>query len=108
MITDNADFITDTVNAHERIALQLSGGRDSLVCWYMMRDAVLLEKITVYWVNTGDAFPETLEIISQIRAQTPHFVEISGNQPGVIGHFGIPTDILSRNCTPIGLMCGGV
>lgn len=92
--------------AHERIGLQVSGGRDSLACWYLLKETGLLDRVTVYWVNTGAAFPETLEIMAQVREMSPHFVEIAGNQPEVIATFGMPTDILPRSCTPIGLMCG--
>lgn len=98
--------IKTTIEAHERVGLQVSMGRDSLACLYLLRDEGLLDHITVYWVNTGDAFPETLEIAAQVREMVPHFVEIEGHQPEVIENFGIPTDILSRNCTPIGVMCG--
>ena len=94
------------MGAHERIGLQVSGGRDSLACWYLLKDAGLLDKVMVYWVNTGAAFPETLAIMEQVREMSPHFTEIAGNQPEVIAQFGIPTDILPRSCTPIGLMCG--
>ena len=98
--------IKTTIGAHERVALQVSMGRDSLACLYLLRDAGLLDRVTVYWVNTGDAFPETLEIAAQVRELVPHFEEIDGRQPEVVETFGIPTDILSRSCTPIGLMCG--
>lgn len=101
-----SDTITKTIEEHERVALQVSMGRDSLTCLYLLRDAGLLDRVTVYWVNTGDAFPETLAIAEQVRELVPHFVEIEGRQPEVIAHFGIPTDILSRSCTPIGVMCG--
>lgn len=106
MIKDNGKMITDIVAAHERIAVQVSMGRDSLAVLYILRDEGLLDQVTVYWVNTGDAFPETLAIAAQVREMVPHFVEIDGHQPDVIAAFGIPTDILSRNCTPIGIMCG--
>lgn len=106
MNMENAKNITDTVKNHRRIALQLSGGRDSLATWVVIKELGLLDALTVYWVNTGDAFPETLEIIAAIRARTPHFVEIAGNQPEVIAAFGMPTDLLGRNCTPVGLICG--
>lgn len=98
--------LTEIMGAHERIALQVSGGRDSLACWYLLKEAGLLEKVMVYWVNTGAAFPETLAIMKQVREMSPHFTEIAGNQPEVIATFGMPTDILPRSCTPIGLMCG--
>lgn len=100
------DVIRTTIWAHERVALQVSMGRDSLACLYLLKEAGLLDRVTVYWVNTGDAFPETLAIAEQVRALVPFFEEIAGNQPAVIEAFGIPTDILSRSCTPIGVMCG--
>lgn len=106
MNIDNAQFITDIVAAHERAALQLSGGRDSLATFAVLKALGLLDRITVYWLNTGDAFPETVAIINQVREQVPHFAEIAGNQPAVIAQFGMPTDILGRESTPIGLMCG--
>jgi phosphoadenosine phosphosulfate reductase len=91
----------DTLNKHERIALQFSGGRDSLACLYLLRD--FLDRITVYWLNTGDAFPETLQMMEQLKPMIPHFVEIDGNRAAVVAEHGLPTDILPRSSTPIGL-----
>lgn len=98
--------LMEILAGHERIAMQVSGGRDSLACFYLLKEEDLLDRVTVYWVNTGAAFPETLAIMAQVREMAPHFVEIAGNQPQVIAQFGMPTDILPRSCTPIGLMCG--
>ena len=98
--------LMEIMSSHERIAIQVSGGRDSLACWYLLKEAGLLGRVTVYWVNTGAAFPETLEIMRQVNDMSPFFTEIAGNQPQVIAEFGMPTDILPRSCTPIGMMCG--
>lgn len=95
----------DTLNKHEKIALQVSGGRDSLACLYMMRPH--WDRLTVYWLNTGDAFPETAAIMAKVAAEVPHFVEIDGRQPEVITQHGIPTDILPAANTPIGIMGAG-
>ncbi|WP_034473824.1 phosphoadenosine phosphosulfate reductase family protein [Caballeronia zhejiangensis] len=88
-----------------RIGLQFSGGKDSLAMLY------LLEKhwpdLTVYWVNAGDPFPETLEVVERVRAMVPHFVEIDGGQRESIVQFGIPTDLLPVSSTPIGLHATG-
>jgi 3'-phosphoadenosine 5'-phosphosulfate sulfotransferase (PAPS reductase)/FAD synthetase len=90
---------------HERIALQVSGGRDSIACLYLLRP--FLDRITVYWCNTGAAFPETVEIISKLRAMCPHFVEIDGNQPAIIEQFGLPSDIVPASRTPVGILGSG-
>lgn len=85
---------------HERIALQLSGGRDSIAVLYLLRP--WLDRITVYWVNTGAAFPETVDLMASLREWIPQFVEIDGDQPGHIERFGIPSDLVPTSSTPIG------
>lgn len=98
-------MIDEVIRRHERIALQLSGGRDSIACLYLLWP--YLDRITVYWCNTGAAFPETVELMSKLRARCPHFVEIDGNQPAVIAQYGLPSDIVPVNSTPIGLLAAG-
>lgn len=94
----------DALDRHNLIALQLSGGRDSLACLYLLRPEI--HRMTVYWVNTGAAYPETIDVIDQVRAWIPRFVEIDGRQPDVIRNFGIPTDILPRSSTHLGVLVG--
>ena len=98
--------IKEILDNHQNIALQVSGGRDSLATFALLKELGFLNKVTVYWLNTGDAVPETIEIIDLVREQSPNFVEIQGNQPEIIARFGIPTDLLPRSCTPIGLATG--
>ncbi len=92
------------MEGHERIALECSGGRDSLALVHLLRPE--LDRITVFWLNTGAAFPETVKAMERVRQLAPHFVEVQGNQPQVIAEFGIPTDILPRSATPIGMFAG--
>ncbi len=92
----------DIIRNHEKAALQVSGGRDSLACFWLLKNAGLLDHVTVYWVNSGNAFPELLAIMAHIKELSPHFVEIAGRHHAVIEEWGIPTDILPRSCTPIG------
>lgn len=94
----------DILARHARIALQFSGGRDSLACLYLLRQH--LDRMTVYWLNTGDAFPEMLEIIEHARELAPRFVEIRSDRAGIIDQYGMPTDLLPRSSTPIGLATG--
>lgn len=96
---------SDIIAKHERIALQLSGGRDSIACLYLMRP--YWDKLTVYWLDTGAAYPETIAMMQQIREMVPNFAVIQGNQPNVIKEFGIPTDIMPVSATPMGITGSG-
>lgn len=97
--------IQEVIKRHEKIALQLSGGRDSLACLYLLRPYWSL--ITVYWCSTGDTFPETREVIERIKGEVPHFVEIEGQQPDIVSRFGLPSDIVPASHTVVGLMGSG-
>lgn len=94
----------EIIQRHERIALQLSGGKDSLACLFLLKPH--LEKVTVYWLNTGRAFPETVQAISEVRKFIPHFVEVAGNVDAVHAQFGIPSDIVPASATHIGQAVG--
>lgn len=89
------------IDRHQHIALQLSGGRDSLACLYLMRP--FWDRLTVYWCDTGDAYPETLKLITKIMDMVPNFAVISGNQPSVVADHGMPSDIVPVSATPMGI-----
>lgn len=93
------------ISRHQRIALQLSGGKDSLACLYLMRP--YWDRITVYWLNTGDSYPETVALTDVVRGMVPHFVEVAGRQPDVIATYGLPSDIVPASGTPMGLIGSG-
>jgi phosphoadenosine phosphosulfate reductase len=97
--------IDDVFDRHERIALQLSGGRDSLAVLYLLRP--YWPKITVYWCNSGAPFPETLETMGRVRAEVPNFIEIAGQQREVVDAFGLPSDIVPVSRTPLGRQIAG-
>lgn len=94
-----------TLNRHSNIALQLSGGKDSLACLYLLRPH--WDRLTVYWCDAGSSYPETASTIAQIREMVPNFAVIAGRQPEVIKEFGIPTDILPSGNTPFGIAITG-
>jgi phosphoadenosine phosphosulfate reductase len=83
--------------------LQFSGGKDSLACLYLLESR--WDEITVAWVNTGAAFPETLEQMEEIRSLVPHFVEIKSTQS--IGTEGYPADVLPIASTTLGQYAEG-
>lgn len=95
----------EIIDRHQHIALQFSGGADSLACLYLMRP--YWDRLTVYWTDTGAAYPETLQTVATVREMVPHFAVIHGNQPQVIEQFGMPTDILPASSTPMGIAGAG-
>lgn len=90
---------------HERIALQVSGGKDSLACLFLMEP--YWGQMTVYWLNTGDAYPETVQVMQYVRQMVPHFVEIDGQQPKVIQMYGYPSDLVPAANTNFGVASSG-
>lgn len=92
------------LSRHSKIALQFSGGKDSLAVLYTMRP--YLDRLTVYFVNSGDAFPETLALVEDCKQFIPHFVEVQGRQPDVLNTFGWPSDIVPCGSTAFGRMLG--
>jgi len=59
-------------------------------------------RLIVLWVNTGDAFPETIKQMEGIKRLVPHFMEVKADQPAQIAADGYPSDIVSIWDTPIG------
>jgi len=73
-------------------ALELSGGKDSVACLYLLRDR--LDDITVYWLNTGDNYPETIKVIDACKKIIPHFVEVVTNVGSWRRINGVPSDVV--------------
>lgn len=96
--------ISAVIDRHEKIALQLSGGKDSLACLYLLKDH--WPKIKAYNLNTGSQFPETAEIIDNLRAEGVDIVEIASNQPEVVREYGLPSDIVPVESTPFAIVAG--
>lgn len=81
------------IDAHKgRIALQFSGGRDSLAMLIIMRP--YWEHLTVYYLNSGDAYPETKALIDVVKSIVPRFVEVMGRVNEVHQQMGWPSDVL--------------
>ena len=93
------------LSRHERIALQVSGGRDSIACLYLLQP--YWNRLTVYWLDTGSAYPETVSLMERIKAMVPSFVRVEGRQPQTIADWGMPTDILPASSTPMGVSASG-
>lgn len=85
-----------------KTALLYSGGRDSHACLKLLRVQGRLHDITIIWVNTGDAWPETIEWMSRLKATWTNFIEIKSNVRDWIKENGSPSDILYVGSTALG------
>jgi len=92
------------LTGYRRPALQFSGGKDSLALLYLLKDQ--LSDITVYWLNAGDSFPETLEVVQTVREMVPHFVEVRSDVAAWRQRNGTPTDLLPSSAHLIGVAYG--
>lgn len=94
----------ESINNHRKIALQLSGGKDSVACLYLLKEH--LDKITVYHLNTGDQPRETSEIIAKCREIIPNYVEVKTDSIKWIKEHGYPSDVVPTNSSILGRMMG--
>jgi len=88
-----------------KYALMFSGGRDSIVLLHLWRDK--LDDTLVIWVNSGAAYPETIELMKMIRKMCPHFLEVKSNQPKQIEMNGFPSDVVPISHTLMGNLVSG-
>lgn len=89
---------------HPRTALHFSGGKDSLACLHLLR--AYLDRIAVYWVNTGDAMPETAALVERYRKDIPYFNEIRSDALAWREAHGDPSDLVPTSSSPLGRLMG--
>ena len=94
----------DALKRHERIALQFSGGKDSIACLLLLAEH--LGNITVYHLDSGDSFPETREFVHEVAESVPHFVTVPGRVKDVGAQYGIPSDIVPCGSSWAGQLAG--
>jgi phosphoadenosine phosphosulfate reductase len=78
-----------------KTALEVSGGKDSMVLVHMYRDQ--LAGMTVYWCNPGDPDEHTISIIGWIKECAPNFVEVRSNVRAFRAQFGMPSPVVPLN-----------
>lgn len=99
------DTIGETINRHKKVALQFSGGKDSLAVLHKLQPH--LHNITVYWLNAGDNYPETLQSIDYCKTIAPNFIEVTSDVKAQIEKFGIPSDVVPCSATAQGAAAEG-
>lgn len=99
--------IKSVFRRHERAALMLSGGKDSLAVFELVRNAGFLDRTAVVWVDTGAQLPEIHALMDAIKLQTPYFFVCHTDQPGQTAAHGAPVDILPVWNSVLGQAIGG-
>ncbi|CDN87309.1 Phosphoadenosine phosphosulfate reductase [Hydrogenophaga intermedia] len=78
---------------HERVAFQFSGGKDSTAALLLLRP--WWSQMTVYWLDSGDAFPETERVVRDVVALgIERFVRVPGKVHQMIHVYGPPSDLV--------------
>lgn len=95
----------DVFARHERVALQFSGGKDSIAVLYLLRP--YWNRLTVYYCDSGDSFPETRELMDRVRAEVPRFCTVPGRQRDVVAVHGNPSDLVPSTSTFFGRTLAG-
>jgi phosphoadenosine phosphosulfate reductase len=82
--------------------LQFSGGLDSLAALWVLKP--VWPELTLLWVDSGAAYPETRELVQRIRDDLPlkSVFTTVGQQPEWIKTHGYPSDVLPINHTHLG------
>lgn len=96
--------IEDAFTRHERVGFQFSGGKDSTAALWVLRD--YWEAMTIYWLNTGDMFPETENFIRNTLDGVRNVVEVKGQVWSSISRYGIPSDIIPYGSSEVAWMNG--
>jgi phosphoadenosine phosphosulfate reductase len=81
------------------VVLQLSGGKDSLACLFLLE--FLWPQLYVIWVNTGQAFPETVALMDRLRQLLPKFMEVHSDVSLQTAQWGPPVDLLPVRHHPL-------
>lgn len=88
-----------------KLGLAFSGGKDSLACLLLNKER--LSEITVFFVNTGKTYPETMKLVEYAKSISPNFIEILVDRQGQNDYHGIPADIVPINWTIAGQQITG-
>jgi len=92
----------DALNRHTKIALQFSGGRDSLALLLLMKPH--WDRLTVYHLDTGDEHPDTTKIVQEMAEQVPITI-IHSDVFRVKQSFGLPADVVPWTSSIHAHMC---
>ena len=77
-----------------------------MACLLLNRER--LSEITVFWVNTGKNFPETVAMIEFAKSLAPNFVVVPVDRDEQNRRMGFPSDMVPVNFTALGQAMTGM
>lgn len=92
------------IEAHANIALQFSGGKDSLAVAHLLRP--YWDRLTFYHLDAGDLLPEISELVAKIEREVPRFVRVASNSREWAKENGEPSDLVPYTGTIPSMMMG--
>jgi 3'-phosphoadenosine 5'-phosphosulfate sulfotransferase (PAPS reductase)/FAD synthetase len=98
------DIDFSLLDKHQRIALQFSGGKDSLAVAFLLKP--YWDRVVFYHTDSGDLLPEVREIVEAIASEVPNFRRIPGDVAAWQERYGLPSDLVPTSSTPMGRMAG--
>ncbi len=96
--------MTSPLDNHKNVALQFSGGKDSMAVVHLLRPH--WDRLTLYHVDTGDLLPEIQSVTKDTEKMVPRFVRIDTNSNAWRENVGYPSDLVPCSCTGAGVMIG--
>jgi 3'-phosphoadenosine 5'-phosphosulfate sulfotransferase (PAPS reductase)/FAD synthetase len=84
------------------MALAFSGGKDSMACFFLMKDKL---DCAIY-VDTGFSYPETYELVDMVNVHLPLHI-VRPDRKGQNERYGSPSDVVPINWTSIGQQMAG-
>lgn len=94
------------IEGHERIAFGFSGGKDSTAVLTMLREAGLLDRVTVYHLDTGDLLPEMVEHVARMVEGVPRLEYVQTDVRRWQRMHGLPSDLVPHTQHWVGQQMG--
>ena len=89
---------------HDKMALQFSGGKDSLALAYLLKP--YWGRLTFYHLDTGDLLPEIRDLVARFAAKVPHFLRVETDARGWTEQNGLPSDLVPYTGSQAGVLIG--
>jgi len=89
---------------HKRIAMGVSGGKDSTAAAFLLRPH--WDRIRFYHLSTGDLLPEVVSVVEKLRGILPNLTVVHSDIHAAIAANGLPSDLVPHSAHPLGQAMG--